>query len=120
MTTSWRIPPLVEVALLGVALLGGALSPCGCGDSAQNAHLVPGTVEDDATLPSFTLGDGRLVHLRTFGAAEDPVVIVLHGGPGGDHRDYLHLEAFSDAFFVVLWDQRGTGLSERVPDTELD
>ena len=40
--------------------------------------------------------------------------------PGDAHRDYLHLEGFSDAFFVVLWDQRGTGLSERVPDEELD
>jgi proline iminopeptidase len=92
----------------------------GCASSGVDGLLVPATVLDDPDLPRFALEDGRLVHLRTFGDPEDPVVIVLHGGPGGDHRDYLHLESLSDTSFVVLWDQRGTGLSERVPDDELD
>jgi proline iminopeptidase len=95
-------------------------SVSGCLDSARDGLWVPRTVVDDPSLPRFALEDGRLVHLRTFGDPSSPVVIVLHGGPGGDHRDQLHLEALSDAHFVVLWDQRGTGLSERVPDEELD
>ncbi|MBX3269838.1 MAG: alpha/beta hydrolase [Sandaracinaceae bacterium] len=96
------------------------LALAGCADSGDDGHLVPHTVLGDPSLPRFALADGRLVHLRTFGDPEAPVVVVLHGGPGGDHRDYLHLEAWAERFFVVLWDQRGTGLSERVPDEELD
>lgn len=93
----------------------------GCHDSGESGRLVPRTVADDPSLPRLALEDGRLVHLRTFGDPSLPVLIVLHGGPGGDHRDQLHLgEALSDLRFVVLWDQRGTGLSERVPDDELD
>lgn len=92
----------------------------GCLDAGDDGTLVPTTVVEDPSLPRFELQDGRLVHLRTFGDPGLPVVIVLHGGPGGDHRDQLHLEALSDLRFVVLWDQRGTGLSERVPDAELD
>lgn len=97
-----------------------ALGLAACTGSGSDGALVPRTVRDDPDLPSFALADGRLVHLRTFGDPADPVVVVLHGGPGGDHRDYLPLEVLSDAFHVVLWDQRGTGLSERVPDEELD
>ncbi len=100
--------------------LSFALTAPACARSGEDGLLVPETVVDDQGLPRFALGDGRLVHLRTFGEPDDPVLIVLHGGPGGDHRDYLHLESFADAFFVVLFDQRGTGLSERVPDAELD
>jgi proline iminopeptidase len=96
-----------------------AIWATGCLDSGQDGLLVPQTVVDDLALPRFALQDGRLVHLRTFGDPRLPVVIVLHGGPGGDHRDQLHLEALSDIRFVVLFDQRGTGLSERVPDEEL-
>jgi proline iminopeptidase len=97
-----------------------ALLLAGCLDAGEDGTLVPLTVADDPSLPRFELEDGRLVHLRTFGDPSLPVAIVLHGGPGGDHRDQLHLEALSDLRFVVLWDQRGTGLSERVPDAELD
>lgn len=105
----------VSSPLLGVFLasLGGCLS-------GGEGSLVPETVTDDPDLPRFELQDGRLVHLQTFGDPGDPAVIVLHGGPGGDHRDYTSLASLSDELFVVLWDQRGTGLSERVPDGELD
>jgi proline iminopeptidase len=101
-------------------LVALALALVACANSGDDGLLVPLTVTDDPALPRFTLEDGRLVHLRTFGDPSAPVIVVLHGGPGGDHRDYLPLEALSDSFHVVLWDQRGTGLSERVPDEELD
>ncbi len=91
----------------------------GCLNSAEEGNLVPLTVGQDPTLPQASLRDGRLVHLQTRGSEENPVVIVLHGGPGGDHRDLLALEALADDYFLVFWDQRGTGLSERVPDEEL-
>ncbi|MCA9658033.1 MAG: alpha/beta fold hydrolase, partial [Myxococcales bacterium] len=49
----------------------------------------------------------------------NPTVIVLHGGPGGDYRNLRALEALADDYFVVFYDQRGTGLSPRVPSAEL-
>jgi proline iminopeptidase len=91
-----------------------------CAGCREIDETVPLTVAEDPALPRFVLEDGRLVHLQTFGDPSLPVLIVLHGGPGGDFRDQLHLERLSTQRFVVLWDQRGTGLSERVPDAELD
>ncbi|PRQ08152.1 alpha/beta fold hydrolase [Enhygromyxa salina] len=110
-------------AVLRGSLLSGLAAAAWLGPgctSATDPHLVPATVVDDPTLPRLALADGRLVHLQTFGDPSWPLVIVLHGGPGGDHRDYLHLASLADEYFVVLWDQRGTGLSERVPDSEID
>jgi proline iminopeptidase len=38
----------------------------------------------------------------------------LHGGPGGDYRSLLNCKDFADnGYFVVFYDQRGTGLSKR-------
>lgn len=102
---------------VGVTLL--LTIACGCVAEPEGS-LVPETVALDDKRPHFELADGRLVHLRELGSASSPTVIVLHGGPGGDHRDYASLEVLSDEFHLVFWDQRGTGLSERVPDDELD
>ena len=106
---------LYRPGLLMAGLLA-ALTACTTGGEGL---LVPATVRSDTALPRFELKDGRFVHLQTFGDRASPTLIVLHGGPGGDYRDYLSLETFADDFFVVLWDQRGTGLSERVPSGEL-
>lgn len=100
--------------------MASLLAPLGACTTGGEGLLVPATVTDDPDLPRFELEDGRLVHLQTFGDPASPTLIVLHGGPGGDHRDYLSLETLADDLFVVLWDQRGTGLSERVPDGEID
>ena len=81
-------------------------------------YQVAKTVEHDPSLPHFTLGEAVL-HGETFGSPENPTVIAVHGGPGLDYRRLLSLKALSDEFFVVLYDQRGTGLSPRVDDHEL-
>lgn len=80
-------------------------------------HVAP-TVEHDANIPHLTL-DGVTMHVETFGSDTNEVVIVLHGGPGNDYRYLLDLKALSDQYFVVFYDQRGTGLSPRVPAEEL-
>ncbi len=81
--------------------------------------LVPPTVDEDPTLPSLTL-NGTRFHLEAFGEPTDPLVIVLHGGPGADYRSLQGLRALADhGFRVILWDQRGSGLSQRVPCSEL-
>jgi proline iminopeptidase len=72
-------------------------------------------VTDDPSLPAMNINGIRL-HMRIVnGPANAPTIIVLHGGPGGDFRSLQALEALSDQFQLVFYDQRGAGLSERVP-----
>jgi len=71
-------------------------------------------VTDDPTLPSQALA-GVQLHMRVHeGPTDAPVIIVLHGGPGGDFRSLEALASFSDEYTIVFYDQRGAGLSERV------
>jgi proline iminopeptidase len=76
------------------------------------------TTAEDATLPAIEL-DGYRFHSETFGDPTNPVIVVLHGGPGGDYRSILSLSALEDQYFVVFYDQRGSGLSPRVGSDEL-
>jgi proline iminopeptidase len=81
-------------------------------------YEVAETVEQDPTIPHVTL-DGVTFHAETFGDPANPTVIVIHGGPGGDYRYLLSLQALADEFYVVFYDQRGTGLSPRVDPAEI-
>lgn len=83
-------------------------------------RLVPPTVDEDPTLPALAIevsGVERLVHVHTFGDPSSPVLLMLHGSLA-DHRAFLPYEALSDRYFVVMWDQRGNGLSERITADE--
>lgn len=77
-------------------------------------QLVPKTVREDNSLPSFTLSNGIKLHVETFGNPLDTMLLVLHGGPGADYQGLKNLQSLSNHFFVVFFDQRGCGLSERV------
>jgi proline iminopeptidase len=58
--------------------------------------------------------NGTLLHVESYGTSTDPLIVVIHGGPGGDFRSLLDArELADDGFHVVFYDQRGTGLSER-------
>jgi proline iminopeptidase len=81
-------------------------------------YVVPATTTDDPALPSRNVGGYRF-HLEVFGLPTRPVVVVVHGGPGGDYRSLLPLRPLSDEYQVVFYDQRGSGLSPRVPDDQL-
>ncbi len=81
-------------------------------------YTVPKTVSDDLSLPRMTVSN-RVLHAEAFGNSDNPAVIVVHGGPGWDYRGLLPLKELSDQFYVVFYDQRGTGLSERVDPKEL-
>jgi len=81
-------------------------------------HTVPATVAQDPTLPQITI-DGYIYHAETFGDPANPVVITLHGGPGSDYRSILALQELADEYYVVFFDQRGSGLSPRVDPEEL-
>lgn len=86
--------------------------------ATSGQYTMPATVIDDAALPQIEINGLRL-HAETYGDPSNPVIIVLHGGPGGDYRSQLGAKALADTNFVVFYDQRGAGLSERVPAEEL-
>jgi proline iminopeptidase len=77
-------------------------------------NLVPLTVDQDPSLPSIRV-NGAQLHAEAFGNPNDPMVVILHGGPGLDYRHLLNLKALAnEGYYVVFFDQRGAGLSERV------
>lgn len=95
---------------------------CSTLDTEEPGALVPPTADQDPDLPQLEVNVAnhiRALHLQTFGSPENPAVFVLHGGPGADFRMLLPLKALADRFFVVMWDSRGAGLSERVSKDEL-
>jgi len=81
-------------------------------------YTVPETVAKNPSLPSITI-DGYTYHAETYGNPANPVVITLHGGPGGDYRSNLALQSLADEYYVVFFDQRGSGLSPRVDPEEI-
>jgi proline iminopeptidase len=108
----WTLRILAGIAALAVLAFGaGWLATSG-------DRPVPRTVADDPSLPSVVV-DGVKLHVRTYGDPSLPAVVVVHGGPGNDSRYLLPLSALSDRYHVVFYDQRGSGLSERVPDSKL-
>lgn len=108
-----------RLALLLPILVG--LGATGCDDvlsPADPGNLVPRTVVEDRSLPAIEMNGSRF-HLETLGDPANPVVVFLHGGPGGDYRSLLRLAgrydgySLADEYFLVFWDQRGSGLSQR-------
>jgi proline iminopeptidase len=115
-TRSLVLPILLTALVAGCS---GLLEP----DAPGN--LVPGTVDDDPTLPAVELAGTRL-HLETFGDPGAPVIVFLHGGPGGDYRSLLNLKdaydgrSLADDYHLVFWDQRGAGLSRRHDESAIN
>jgi len=116
-----RWPPRFGAARLLFlwAALGGAP---GCSGPAGPSALLPLTAERDPRLPQLRLvvaGHARALHLETFGDPSRPVLLAFHGGEGSDYRSMLPLRALGDRYFVVMWDSRGSGLSERIGRDEV-
>ena len=108
-----------KVLLYGGLALGGVfvLLVAGAGAlyaSTAGDYAVPATVDLDPGLPRIKV-NGHLVHAERFGDPDNPTVLVLHGGPGGDYRSLLGLQELADQYHVVFYDQRGAGLSQRLP-----
>lgn len=81
-------------------------------------YPVAKTTQNDPALPAMEI-NGYRFHGETFGDPANPVIIVIHGGPGWDYRSLLPLKALSASHFVVFYDQRGSGLSPRVEASQL-
>jgi proline iminopeptidase len=99
------------LGLVAVGFVGSYLAYSG-------QYVVPATTTDDPALPSRNIAGYRF-HLEVQGLPTNPVVVVLHGGPGGDYRSLLPLKPLSDTYQLVFYDQRGSGLSPRGPDAQL-
>lgn len=93
----------------------------GCEKIDDIGVLVPPTVDQDPNLPSVSVnvaGRQRIIHVRTFGNANNPPLFMLHGS-FTDTRPYRNIcESLADNYYVVIWDQRGCGLSERISEDE--
>jgi proline iminopeptidase len=84
----------------------------------SGVYTVPRTVAEDPSLPSVMISN-RMIHAETFGNPANPVIIVVHGGPGWDYRGLLPLKDLSNEYSVVFYDQKGTGLSPRADPGEI-
>jgi proline iminopeptidase len=113
---------VARAAALVPLLLAG-----GCGDilsPGDPGNLVPRTVDEDPALPALAL-NGSLFHLEALGDPGAPVIVFLHGGPGGDYRALTRLldarggEPLTASYRVILWDQRSAGLSRRHDKDEI-
>lgn len=92
-----------------------------CTRTDEIGALVPPTVDQDRSLPSIRVevaGHARLLYYRTFGNPANPVLFVLHGSYSDCHPYFNIGESLSDKYYVVIWDQRGCGLSERITENE--
>lgn len=79
----------------------------------DDGNLVPKTVEKDPSLPSVAV-NGTMLHAETFGNPDSAMIVVLHGGPGSDYRYLLNCKEFANqGYYIVFYDQRGSGLSKR-------
>ncbi len=93
---------------------------CELQDMTEPGLLVPKTVDEDSTLPSLEV-NGYLLHVETYGKPNNPLIINIHGGPGDDYRSMLNASNLADnGYFVIFYDQVGTGLSQRVDDDIFD
>jgi len=104
-----------KIIAMGLAVASAVLF-MGCEkelDPKLSGSLVPKTVDQDKTLPSINV-NGTQLHAETFGNPLDPMIVFLHGGPGGDYRNELNVKALAENnYYVVFYDQRGSGLSKR-------
>lgn len=73
----------------------------------------------DPEIAGYIQVDGGRIWYRMNGAqhlGKKPAIIVAHGGPGGTHRGNMPYVALSDTYPVILYDQLGTGNSDRPGD----
>ena len=98
-----------------------ALAACLAGGGCLGERaLVPPTVDEDPALPRREV-NGTVLHVTDVGTPGAPLVVFVHGGPGMDHRQFLEWSELADAgYHVVMYDQRGAGLSRREDRATLD
>lgn len=109
----------MKIRNIGILIIAFfALNSCKKISFEEDGKLVPLTVMEDESLPAITVNGIRL-HSQTFGNPSDPMIVMLHGGPGGDYQGLLNFKQLAnDSLFIVFYDQRGSGLSQRLDKNE--
>lgn len=99
---SARLRPLVAC----IALMLGA-----CHATERLPFACAGNAIDDTQ--QVSAGDASLYLLVRGRRCDAPLLLWLHGGPGGAQTPLFRLydAALEDGFLVAYWDQRGAGLS---------
>ncbi len=65
----------------------------------------------------YIQGDGADIYFKSVGSGRP--LVVLHGGPGSDHTDFLpSLLPLARQHRLIFIDERGSGRSERLQDTK--
>lgn len=104
---------------IAAALLLAALASCTI-PIFNSGPLVPLTADQNASINRMQItvaGKTRWIHYETSGNSSKPVLMVVHGS-AADSRAYSVLSYLSDKYYIVFWDQRGAGLSERITKEE--
>lgn len=70
---------------------------------------------DQRMLPT---ADGHLIYVEQSGRPDAPAVIVVHGGPGGGTSPAMRRFFDPDKWRIILFDQRGAGLSRPLASVE--
>jgi proline iminopeptidase len=110
--------PLVVLACVGLLVIAGALAYFWY--AYRRYHAVPLTPRPCQTTAECVQVDGFDLHLRELGSQHGGVpVVVLHGGPGHSSLSFKDgLDFLAEQRRVVLYDQRGSGLSEVKPGAD--
>jgi proline iminopeptidase len=107
--------PGAQIRLTVLATCFAACSSLGCLSTDTPGTLVPPTADQDPALPQRSLslaGRSVAIHAASFGDPARPALFLLHDALA-DYRAFAPFEALADRYFVVMWDRRGDGLSER-------
>ncbi len=89
---------MIAISLLVVFVFGS------CADSFAGETVSPAIKEGHLDV------NGTRLFFKSMGTGEP--IVVLHGGPGFDHRQFLpFIWGLAEHHKVILFDQRGTGLS---------
>src|SRR5262249_47797988 len=67
----------------------------------------------------FIAAPGGEVYYRVLGSGTKPPLLLLHGGPGGPSCGFMALADLASDRPLVLYDQLGSGRSQRPNDTTL-
>ncbi len=81
--------------------------------------VIPVAAHQDPEIAGYIQLDEGRIWYRLNGSehlGKVPAIIVAHGGPGGSHRGNMAYVKLSDTHPVILYDQLGTGNSDRTGD----
>lgn len=99
------------------------LAGCSIASSARHPAAAVHAIDETAFVPLGGIEQWISIRGRR---SDNPVILVVHGGPGESQWPLAdHYAAWETDFTVVQWDQRGTGhtfgrYGEQTPDVHLD